>query len=177
MKRMLPTVILTTGVLATACGGSADSTTAGLDTGRICAELARAATPIERRVIETDLIDATSGEGELQDVLLDLMDRCRDEAAILLGDDRPERSELEVDIEVTGCGADEAEGLATNRSDTRADITIEVQFYGPDDVLLDTTSAYVRGLDAGATGRWDARTFGDDRAARCTAAIRNSRPS
>ncbi len=177
MKRTLPTVILTTGVLATACAGSTDSTAAVLDTDRICAELARAATPIERRVIETDLIDATSGESELRDVLLGLMERCPDEAAILLGDDRPERPELEVDIEVTGCGADEAEGLATNRSDTRADITIEVQFYGRDDVLLDTTAAYVRGLDAGATGRWDARTFGDDRAARCTAAIRNARPS
>ena len=177
MKRLLPTIILSAGVLATACAASADSTVAGLDTERICAELAQAATPIERRVIETDLIDATSGESELRGVLLDLMDRCPDEAAILLGDDRPERPELEIDIEVTGCRADEAEGLATNRSDTRADITIEVQFHDRDDVLLDTTAAYVRGLDAGATGRWDARTFGDDRAARCTAAIRSARPS
>jgi hypothetical protein len=177
MRRALPAIIVSAGVLASACGGSADSSAAALDTAQICAELARAATPIERRVIETDLIDSTNGEVELRDVLLDLMDRCPNEAAILLGDDRPERPELPVDIEVTRCGADEADGLATNRSDTRADITIEVQFYGRDDVLLDTRSAYVRGLDAGATGRWDARTFGDDRAARCTAAVRSTRPS
>lgn len=177
MNRMLPTAILSAGVLATACADSADSAVAGLDTERICTELARAATPIERRVIETDLIDGTSSDSELRDVLLDLMDRCPDQAAVLLGNDQPQHPQLEVDIEVTGCRADEAEGLATNRSDTRADITIEVQFYDRDDVLLDTTAAYVRGLDAGATGRWDARTFGDDRAARCTAAIRSARPS
>ncbi len=177
MKRMLPTVLLSAGVLGTGCAASADSTDAGLDTERICTELAQTATPIERRIIETDLIDATSSEGELRDVLVDLMDHCPDEATVLLGDDQPQRPELEVDIEVTGCRADEAEGLATNGSDTRADITIEVQFYDRDDVLLDTTAAYVRGLDGGARGRWDARMFGDDRAARCTAAVRNARPS
>jgi len=59
----------------------------------------------------------------------------------------------------------------TKRSDTRADITIEVQFHDRGDVLLDTSLAFVRGLDPAASDRWDARTFGDDGAARCTAAI------
>lgn len=88
---MLPIVIPTSGVLATACGDSADSSTAELDAEGICAELARAATPLERRVIGTDLVDATSGEGELRGVLIDLMDSCHAEAAILLGDDRLQR--------------------------------------------------------------------------------------
>ncbi len=177
MKRALPAAILTAGALATACAEPADTSAAPLDIDQVCSELERSATPIERRVIETDLMDATASNDDLRGVLIDLMDRCPDEAALLLGEDQPRRTDLDVRVEVNRCRAGEAEGLVTNRSDTRADITIEVQFYDRDDVLLDTSPTFVHGLDPGASGRWDARTFGDDRAARCTAAIRNARPS
>ncbi len=45
---------------------------------------------------------------------------------------------IEADL-MDRCRAGEAEGLVTNRSDTRADITIEVQFPDRHDVLLDTS--------------------------------------
>lgn len=159
-------------VAAMSCGSPDPQLVANIDIDRTCADLAAAATPIERRVIETDLVEATKENGSvLVEVLGALMDTCPNEAAALLGSDVPTRPAIEVSLELDECRAGETGGTLTNQSNDRADITIEVQFFDADQVLLGTANAYVRGLAGGATGRWDAHYFGDDSPVRCAASV------
>lgn len=171
-------------LLVTGCG-SEDRTVAGVDVAATCSDLEDANTPLARRVVESDVLDAVDAyEGSVDDadesildVIEDLTEQCPDQAARLLGTDVDAGEPLEVSVELGTCAKRDTNGTATNESDRPVNVTIEVQYFDSDDVLLDTTSASVRNLAPGQTGRWDTSYFGDDSPVRCSARLENVRAS
>lgn len=150
-------------LLLAACGGDGPALTAGVDVEATCAELRRATTPIERRVVESDLLDSIGEDDEqMLEVFAALLDRCPDEARNLLGLDDAPLDGFAGSLEVDRCRNGTAGGTVTNESDSMVDVRIEVQFEDANEVLLDTRTAWVRGLAPGATGRWESRYLGDD---------------
>jgi hypothetical protein len=184
---LLATLVCAVLVLTACAGGERPGLVAGLDVAQVCDDLESARTPLERRVVEADLFDAVEqeadevyddGEGAagLVEVILELLETCPDEAAVLLGTDGPGSLASQVSIERT-CASDEASGTVTNDSDQTLDIRVETQFFDEDDVLLSSSQDSVRGLRAGQSGRWSNRYFGDERVARCLSRVTSAVPS
>jgi hypothetical protein len=186
--RLLATLTCAGLILAGCSDGDQPGLVAGIDIEQVCDDLESARTPLERRVVEADLFDAleqradnvddensedSAGVGE---VIVELLETCPDEAAVMLGTDGPESLRNQVSLERT-CTSEEASGTVTNESDQTLDIRVETQFYNADDVLLSSSQDSVRGLRAGQSGRWSNRYFGDENAARCLSRVTQAVPS
>jgi hypothetical protein len=176
-------------LILTGCSdGGQSGLVAGIDIEQVCEDLESARTPLARRVVEADLFDAIEkeadhvddedGEGSvgLVEVVVELLETCPDEAAVLLGTDGPESFVSQVTLERT-CTSEEASGTVTNESERTLDIRVETQFFDADDVLLSSSQDSVRGLQAGQSGRWSNRYFGDELAARCLSRVARAVPS
>jgi hypothetical protein len=185
--RLLATLTCSGLILAGCSNSEPPGLIAGIDVEQVCNDLESARTPLERRVVEADLLDALEQAADsvddensedsagLGEVIVELLETCPDEAAVMLGTDG-QGFENQVSLERT-CTTDEASGTVTNESDQTLDIRVETQFYNANDVLLSSSQDSVRGLRAGQSGRWSNRYFGDEDAARCLSRVTQAVPS
>jgi hypothetical protein len=141
-----------------------------------CAELEGAivlqAGPIVQRAIaKAEDMGATAG---------DLGDAMRSECPEIMaaieniGEEQDRRDALPslMDVEVTACTEDGAEGTVKNNSSSTVDVFIDVQFLDQAGTVVDDGLGSINGLRAGETGRWDASSF-EGGWSRCRANVGN----
>lgn len=180
MTRPVSVVVLLLVVLVQACSGEGESV-AGVDINQVCERYGAAGAPIERRVVEADLMDqveVATSEGDdsaLVDVLAALRDACPDVADALLGTGVEAGLASEVSLDLGSCGSDEVDGEVTNEADVSVNVRVLVRFTDDEDVLLDTRMTTVSGLQPGQTGRWS--VYAVDSYDRCRATIDTVAPS
>lgn len=176
MSRLAVPLVL---LLAMACSGGSE-VVADVDINETCELFAEATTPIERRVVETDLVDQIASASDDEDdtavleVLASLQEACPDVAEELLGTGDAELAST-VSLDLGACGSDEVDGEVINNGEVPVNVRILVRFTDDDDVLLDTRTTSVSGLEPGQTGKWN--VFAPDPYDRCRAVVDSVVPS
>lgn len=152
-----------------ACGRGDTTPTAETIAASACDELAEAGTPIERRLLEQELMDQVEqlDNVELPAVVGAMADRCHDLTAELRGGNATGPSAGDARLVLDQCSSDGADGTVENEGDDTITVRVRVRFTDSDDALLDSSIDVVDDLRPGEVGEWSVRHFGDDHVARC----------
>lgn len=86
-------------------------------------------------------------------------------------EERRENLPDQMRVTVDQCWSDGARGTVKNNSDVTVDVFIDVQFLDEDGVIVDNGIDSVSGLRAGESGKWEASSLADERAAKCRASV------
>lgn len=146
--------------VAVACSSGGSETVAGIDIEETCAQFEAAGSPIERRVIETDLFEQLEDEPAddemppLLAVLAGMREHCPEVVDSILGTADAELV-AGVDVDLASCGSKEVAGTVTNGNDETVTVRLLVRLTDSSDVLIDTSTTTVSGLEPGQTGKWD----------------------
>jgi hypothetical protein len=154
-------------LLAAACVMAAALTGCGGGVGQLaketCAELEgaivlTAGTIVSRAIAEAE--DMGASASELGDAM---RSECPEIMAAIenIGEEQERRDALpaQMEVEVTACTDQGAEGTVKNNSSATVDVYVDVQFLDQAGTVVDDGIGSIGGLRPGETGRWDASSF------------------